>query len=511
MALCLAALAVLSACGPLEPQQVARVGAERPDIVFILADDLDAAETAFMPKLNGLLVAQGTTFSSYFVTDSLCCPSRSSILRGQYPHNTQVAGNVPPAGGVAKFHSTGDDRSTIGTWLHDSGYRTALMGKYLNGYLTPQAPFPDTFVPPGWDEWDVAGNGGYGNFTYRLVENGALVAYGRRPEDYLTDVLARKGSAFLNAAALSGQPAFLYVAPFTPHQPAVTAPRHAGLFAEQTAPRPPSFDQADVSTGPAWLRARPHLTPGQIAEIDELYRRRLRTLQSIDDLIQTLVDTAARNGRLDRTYFVFSSDNGFHLGQHRLPPGKQTAFDEDIHVPLVIRGPGVSAGATRSAFIENVDLAPTFAALANVAPADFVDGRSFVPLLRGETPPAWRTAALIEHLGGGGAGDPDDDDAFLQAKPDPALPVAGGSPPGPPGGVPGAVTTYEAVRTAEWLFVEYITGEHELYDRRADPYELRNVYPGADPGLVAALRAQLGALRACAAARCRAADTVAGH
>ncbi len=288
------------------------------------------------------MTQQGTTFSNYFVTDSLCCPSRSSILRGQYVHNHGVHTNLPPTGGFEQFHALGNESSTIGTWMHAAGYHTGLLGKYLNGY-------PDTvarrYVPPGWDDW-VSPSGGnpYAEYNYQLNDNGTLEHHGTQPSDYLVDLLSQKAGEFIGSAP-KNKPFFLYVAPYVPHQPATPAPRYTNAFPGVQAPRPPSFDQVDP-TAPAWLRDRPPLTAPLITTIDNLYRRRLQTMLGVDDMLANVVTSLQKSGQLDNTYIVFSSDNGFHLGEHRLPPGKQTAFEEDIHVPLVVRGPGVPKGKT---------------------------------------------------------------------------------------------------------------------------------------------------------------------
>ena len=488
---------------------------KKPNVVFILTDDLDLTsylDPSRFPKVNSLLVDKGTTFSNFFVTDSLCCPSRSSILRGQYVHQHDVLGNLPPAGGYQKFHANGDEKSTVATWLHAAGYRTGLLGKYLNGY--PQTVDP-AFVPPGWDEWDSPTSGGnpYSEYNYRLNENGKLVRYGSSPDDYLVDVLSRKSSEFIQQK--SDKPFFLYVAPYVPHQPATPAPRYADAFAGAQAPRTASFNQADMSAEPQWLQRRAPLDDQQIATIDQLYRKRLQSMLGVEDLVQNVVDTLQKTGQLDNTYIVFTSDNGFHLGQHRLPPGKQTAFEEDIHVPLVVRGPGVSQGKTVDDLAMNIDFAPTFADLAGAKVPSFVSGRSLVPALHGKKPDSERKAVLVEHYAEGrgrqrapaaGAAQQDPDN-------DTNPPNSGTPPTGPQApavrrgqfralGIP----EYAAIRTDRYTYVEYVTGERELYDLRTDPDELHNIAATADPKVVSGLAKQLAALKSCKGDGCRAAD-----
>ena len=461
---------------------------ERPNLLFILTDDLDARSIAFMPKLKALLIDRGTTFSNFFVTYALCCPSRASILRGQYPHNHQILTNTPPTGGFARFQALGHEQSTVAVWLRSAGYRTVLLGKYLNGYPDRDAL---THVPPGWDEWySPAGDRAYGNYNYRLNENGRLVDYGNRPEDYLTDVMARKTTDAIRRARQDGKPFFVYLATYVPHAPATPAPRHQGTFATATAPRSPSFNEADVSDKPEFVRSRNELAPRVMAQIDEDYRKRLQSLQAVDDLIASLVEVLQAQGELQRTYIVFTSDNGFHLGEHRLPAGKNTPYEEDIRVPMIVRGPGVPEGRTLPHMALNIDFAPTFAELAGVAAPGFVDGRSLVPLL-GSTPMTldrWRQAFMVEH--------------YTRGQP------AGAQPVRPLQRQRGAdaIPEYQAFRAREYVYVEYATGERELYDLVKDPFELQNQYTSADQTLIGQLRSYLATLRRCAGPSCRAAE-----
>jgi N-acetylglucosamine-6-sulfatase len=470
---------VLGLTGAAEGESVAKP-AKRPNFVVIVTDDLEHDlyfDASRFPKFNSLLVDKGTTFSNFFVTDSLCCPSRASILRGQYVHNHDVRGNRPPLGGFEKFHSSEDEKSTITTWLHGAGYRTGLLGKYLNGYPNSVDP---TFVPPGWDVWaSPTGGGGYSGYNYRLNDNGSLVRYGANPQDYMTDVLARKSGEFIQQSG--DKPFFLYVAPFVPHAPATPAPRHAETFPGVQAPRTASFNQADLSGEPQWLRDRPLLGDQQITSIDDLYRKQLQSMLAVDDLIGHVVETLREIRQLDNTYVVLTADNGFHLGQHRLPQGKITAFEEDIRVPLVVRGPDVRAGRKVGDFATNIDLAPTFADLGNAKAPRFVDGGSLEPALRGESRGhKGRETVLVEHFAPG--------EGRARGR-------RGNMPP-----------TYAAVRTDRYTYVEYVTGELQLYDLRSDPDQLHNIASTADAKLLDDLAKQVAELRTCKAAECRRAD-----
>ena len=514
--------------GPIAARPVGATTAasrSRPNIVFILTDDLDAAsyDPAQFPALQDLMTTQGVTFSNFFVDDSLCCPSRASILRGQYVHNTRVLNNGAPAGGFEAFHHLGRESSTVATWLHARGYRTGLFGKYLNGY--PDT-VPPRYVPPGWDVWaSPSGGNPYGEYRYELNENGKLVQYGHQPDDYLVDVLARHTVHFISQSA-GKRPFFAYVAPYVPHEPATPAPRYADAFPGVRAPRPPSFDQAVFHDEPRWLSARPPLSPLVLAYIDTLYRRRLQDMLGVEDLLREVVATLQRTGQLANTYIFLGSDNGFHLGQHRLPPGKETAFDEDIRVPLVVRGPGVPRGTTVDQFAMNDDLAPTFAALGGARTPSFVDGRSLVPLLRaGPAPSVWRQAAFVEHYGPSPPSLPPVTRPTTTAQsPSVFLPGSSTAPRDPdddPGynraGIRGRrrlplsslnafgirVPSYDALRTSKYLYVEYFDGERQLYDLRRDPYELTNIVARAPASLRTALARQLAALERCHGRSCR--------
>ncbi len=448
-------------------------GHRRPNIVFVLTDDLSMDLLAFMPHVQAM-ERSGLTFSDYFVSDSLCCPSRSSIFSGNFPHDTHVFSNVGRQGGFHVFHSRGEEKHTFAVALMRAGYRTALMGKYLNGYMGgpgSDSTVPATYVPPGWSNWDVAGNG-YPEFHYMLNQNRTLHHYGDQPADYLTAVLARKAVAFIDRAAASTRPFFLELATFAPHRPYVPAPSDLHDFPELTAPRPPSFDVLPTDA-PVWLRSRPPLTSGQIATIDHDHRLRAEAVQAVDRMIGSVQRALGANHITNDTYLIFSSDNGLHMGQYRLTPGKLTAFDTDIHVPLVVVGPGVPADTKTTKMTENVDLASTFAALGDTTLSS--DGHSLVGLLHGERPRSWRNAILVEHRGPlHRVGDPD-----YQGR-------GSGNP-----------ATYEAMRTHRFLYVEYKDGEREYYNLKQDPFELHNLAGTLGPARLAALHRELAGMRHC--------------
>lgn len=448
------------------PCEAQRTNRPRPNIVVILADDLDAilGTLDYIPNINKLVRDDGINFKNALVTNSVCCPSRSTLLRGQYTHSHQVYTNRPPTGGYQKFVALGRDSSTIATWLSKAGYATSLLGKYLNGY--PDGAKLD--VPPGWSDWHVEIGNGYANKNYQLNENGAARKYGSAPADYMTDVLKERAVEFMRRSMASRTPFYLEVATFAPHAPSTPALRHDTLFAGLKVPRTPPYSEAN-----AW-----------IAEgMDWNYRKRIQSMQAVDEMVAELIKTLKDSGQLAHTYFFFTSDNGFHLGQHGLRSGKQTAYEEDIRVPLFVRGPGIKAGSTSDALVANVDLAPTFAELAGVVPPDFVEGRSLVPLFGRPKPTKWRAAVLVESYFGNTA----DNDSV-------------------PAGASVSMSIqqplYVALRTARHTYIEYRDGKRLLFDLERDPSQLKNI-ADADSVLTKSLSAWARAMTRCSGAQCR--------
>jgi N-acetylglucosamine-6-sulfatase len=512
--LLLAACFTLTACFPSveETNKENKQEPKPPNVILILTDDLALEDVnvdtlKHMPNLRALM-EKGTTFDNAFVSNSLCCPSRATTLRGQYTHNHQILHNQPPLGGAERFRLSGGDGSTMATWVKEQGYNTAFFGKYLNGYN-------DDYVPPGWDEWYAMS----GNFLSNdLNENGHIVSYAA-DRYHLDDVISDKASAYAEHAARPEPPFFtanrsflMWIGTKAPHQPASPAPRDDDSYPAISLPHPPSFDEKDVSDKPGWVSDNPPLSKEQKKYMEELHRKRLQSMLAVDDMIGDLVGALHDSGELDNTYIVFTSDNGFHLGQHRLGAGKWTPYEEDIRVPLIVRGPGVPEGETLRHMVLNNDLAPTFADLAGSEPPSFVDGRSLVPLLTDEPTPLkdWRKRFLIEAVAERGAerstfvnesevtplltGDPLPNDWRRTSAASAQSSEEWGRP------------WMKALRTKNYLYVEYKTGEHELYDLRKDPYELNNMYATAPPEITQRLDAQLDALRQCSAAECRAAE-----
>jgi N-acetylglucosamine-6-sulfatase len=447
----------------------------RPNIVFVLTDDLDSSLLRYMPHVRAL-AARGTSFADYIVADSWCCPSRASILTGEFPHNTGVRNNgTLPDGGFDAFQSHGDEDRTFAVHLHDAGYRTAFLGKYLNGYsptssTNKSAPGP---VPRGWDYWYGLGRA-YSSYGYTANDNGRLDRHGSAPADYLNTVLSDHAASFLDSAATRRAPFLLEVASFTPHSPYVAAPADQGTFTSARADRDAAWDTLPTDP-PAWLAGVPPLDSEAQRTLDRVQVRRVQAVQSVDRMVAGLQDRLAANGQLADTVFVFSSDNGYHLGEYRLRSGKQTAYDTDIRVPLIVAGPGIPANTVDTNMAENIDLRPTFEQLAGAPTPPAVEGRSLVPLLHGQDVP-WRTYALIEHhYDPRQYADPDKQDVFKS--------------PVPP--------TYNAIRTRNFVYVRYVDGEREYYNLVKDPYELHNLGPSLPPARRAALDKIMNRLIAC--------------
>jgi N-acetylglucosamine-6-sulfatase len=440
----------------------------RPNILVILTDDQRLDEMRVLPKTRALLAERGTTFANSFVAYSLCCPSRSTFLTGQYAHNHGVLGNSGPHGGYPHL----DHTNTLPVWLQADGYYTAHIGKYLNNYGV-DSPAP----PPGWSRWfGLVDPATYKLFDYKVSDEGAEVSYGHTPAEYQTDVLAAEAEKLLRARAVEDKPFFLTVAPVVPHLeringdqvPPRPAPRYATSFVHDALPARPAYDEADVADKPAHIRKLSRLTGEKATRVLDIYRARLASLLAVDDMVQRLVTALADTGQLDRTMIIFTSDNGFLLGEHRVPDQKYFPYEESIRVPLIIRGGGFPAGGTALQQVSNIDLAPTIVALTGVHPRRVMDGQPLLPLAL--DPQQGRDRTLLVEGYGSGSGKP----------------------------------PFRAVRDPRYLYTEWNNGEKELYDLQTDPYELQSRHAAANMKTVRKrLAAKLAKLRICAGASCR--------
>lgn len=456
----------------------------RPSFVVVVLDDLDLrlGSPAELPRTRQLIAERGLELASHFVSTPLCCPSRVTLLTGQYTHNHRVFRNRGRLGGFHRFQRLGLEGATLALALQQGGYRTALIGKYLNEYS-------GSHVPAGWDRWVAAGASAYNGFGYSLTVDGGSERHRAAAADYVTDVLAGHAEAFL-AQQRPGSPFFLYLAPLAPHPPATPAPRHAALFADRVIPRTPAFNEADVADKAPSGR-RPPLAAGEIAALDEHYRQRLRSLRAVDEAIERLDAALARGGLAGETYVVVTSDNGFHMGQHRLPFGKGTAFEEDVHVPLYVRGPGVRVGERDDRLSTGADLPVTIADLAGVSlPA--ADGRSLRPLWTSSSEVPWRRLVLVENFQAGDA-----EEATAEAPAAAAAPAAGD-------GESDAFPRVSAIRGATQKYVELDDGKWaELYRLDEDPHELRSVAGCLTASARQELADLLHAMAACKGEACR--------
>jgi N-acetylglucosamine-6-sulfatase len=492
----------------------------RPNIVVIMTDDQeDTGSMAYLPKVHALLAERGITFTNSFVNLSLCCPSRVSFLTGQAAHNHGVKSNdAAKGGGWQAFKDK--EGNALPVWLKSAGYNTALIGKYINGYgkdkheqthnaasaggpnLEGKTATQSTvdycigllgkianifgkstaagadWLPAGWDRWFAFNQVSY--YNYRVNDNGTIRKFGKAASDYSTDVLKDRAVQYIKDQSAATTPFFLFVATKTPHGigeateeggeeegAATPAPNYAQKFMDVGLPTGPAFNEQDVSDKPRWVRNAPSLDAPAKRRLENIYRAELQSLQSVDDLVEAIVNALQSANKLDDTIIVFTSDNGFMYGDHRLK-SKLVAYEGSIRVPLVIRGPGIPENQTRSQLVNNLDLVATIEDLAEATPGLVPDGRSLAPLFAGNDV-SWRQALLAE----GG-----DDTAS-------------------------ATRRFAAVRTASRKYVKYDDGFEELYDLSTDPNELDNkARDAAFASDLAMLRSQYDTLKSCAGVSC---------
>jgi len=428
-----------------------------PNVILILADDLD--RTVFSRStLDSAWTPEGTSFTNALATTSLCCPSRASIQRGQYAHNTGLVNNMndEPGGGARFFRESGLEDETLATLLQDGGYETWFGGKYLNGY--EETGGMEGYVPPGWDGWQTYLN-------QDTVNRDGTVS---DIDGHYTDWLSGEASRFIEGRENSGRPFFMQVSTWDTHLPLRVPERHRGAYADARAPRPPSFDEADVSDKPSWVSKKGELREDEVARFDRQHAARLRSALILEDLGQGVISALSRTGQLDDTYVIFTSDNGYHMGLHRIRGAKWTPYTEAHEVPFVVRGPGVPRGGSFDDLVANTDIAPTVLDLAGLPAPGWMDGRSFAPFLDGTAPEAWRSSVLIEGVKG-----------TYYDRP-----------------------AYSGVRREDEVYVEYANGGREYYDLATDPYQLQN-RPEAVPQ---EMEEVLGALENCSGGSCRRAE-----
>jgi arylsulfatase A-like enzyme len=451
----LAALLVTGSAGvaaPAEPTPAPRPATPptaadtRPNVVVILTDDQRRDTLRYMPHVQRLLVEQGTTYRRAMVPTSLCCPSRATILTGLYAHSSTVFGNGDVGGarlgGWPRFHRRGMEKRTMGVALRRAGYRTALIGKYLNYFGQYAKP---GYAPPGWDTFSttMSDHGSY--YAYRLNDG---TSHFTSPKDYSTDVFAEQATQFIRSTPVE-QPLFLFFAPFGPHAPYKPAPRHDGLLDGKLTPYVAATKRQKLRTMPRWMRERRHFTQ---SEVDLTRRKQLETLMSVDEAVAAMHDALAETGRDRNTLYLYLSDNGYFWGEHRII-GKDAPYQDATEIPMVVRWDGhVPAGETDGRLVLNVDIARTVARAAGATMR--TDGLDMF----GRTK---RKGFVLEAM-----------DGYNQRP------------------------AYCGWRTRHRMYVRWATGEQELFDYRSDPHEQRNLaHKRAWRDVRKAMRAK--AVRAC--------------
>jgi N-acetylglucosamine-6-sulfatase len=444
-----------------------------PNVVVVMTDDQDVDSMDVMPTVRRELVEQGVQFEKSYVGLSECCPSRATFLTGQHAHNSGVATSKPPQGGYPAL----DGSSTLAVWLDEAGYRTGMVGRYLNYYGNANAGTDPKEVPPGWDDWRVpVEHTEFQMYDYVLNENGRLHQYGSAPSDYSTDVLARKAVDFVDGSSRRDAPFFLWVTPLAPHAEGVLddvptaprnprpAPRDEGAFEDRAFSPGPSAREWDVSDKPQIVqsRSKPRVPSGRTLEAS--YRGRLESLLAVDRMVGQIVEALERSEELDNTYVIFTSDNGYMLGEHGLI-GKHLPYEESVRVPLVIRGPDIPAGTNQEQLVQNIDLAPTIVDISGAAADRRMDGISLLPLASGEPGP--ERDLLLEYLEG--------------------------------------EEQFAGIRSRDgYVYVEYVGGASELYDLGRDPGQLENVVDEAAYADVRdELAERLADLKDCSGEECR--------
>jgi len=494
------------AVGPPAPAEAKRAQ-PRPNIVLITSDDqpLSTFQRDYMPRTFRRLVDPGTSFTDAVVNVPLCCPSRATLLTGQYPHNHGVLSNSPGYGALR------GPRNVLPVWLRQSGYRTAHFGKWLHGYEGLRGSRP----APGWGRW-LTQLEPRRYYDYRLSTDGRTVYRGTRPRDHLTRVMTEASTDWVSEQVGGRRPLFLQLDYFAPHVGArytngvgvsrcigapEPAPRDRGTVSGIGAPRVPSFNEADISDKPAFAR-RPQLDAGELAKLDRRYRCTLESVAGVDRGIDRVVQSFQRAGELRNTAFVFLTDNGYFFGEHRIRDGKARPWEEAIRTPLVIRPPrnhrpSVAAVDAQAA---EIDVPATIIDLAGAAACRgdrcrTLDGRSLLPALRGRTGALERRAVLIEMQ-----------DTSRDTR--------------------STACAFRAVRTTEAVLIESsavpdpVTGRcedglvYESYDLRSDPFQLENLVP--PPGFSAGaerseLTSRLDGLRSCSGIAGRDPRSTGGH
>jgi arylsulfatase A-like enzyme len=555
-------LVLTQLAGPAGAARTSAIPPEfKPNFVLIQTDDqtLDglyasykafagAPATRAMPSTLDLIAKRGMTFTRYYVSYPLCCPSRVSLLTGRYAHNHNVRGNVAPNGGYPGFAARAADTHNIATWLQADGYKTIHIGKFLNAY--GEAPWDSgKEIPPGWSSWHTVENSDTTHFYYgyTLNNNGQIDGpYGDPgnmetreypvrddfgcpfaptnglPCYYETDTLTQFATnELVNTPA--EQPFYLQLDYTAPHgdfrKPAgpEPAPREYDWFKGARLPhdRREGFDEGNVADKPRFIREAPHLTLDDKHTYRVYWQKQLESLRGIDDGVRQIVETLGAEGRLRNTYIIFTSDNGFFFGEHRLLGGKFLAYEPATHLPFLIRGPGIRPGVKSGELSMNIDIAPTILELAGAEADKSIDGRSMVPFirdpeLRSRRPLLFESFVETSDVEQQGAvGVPGDQTGAIRSgHPESHLGAELSRRPSATASLLAPPKDYEGIRLGPYKYIAWPDGEKELYDINRDPYELNNIakipnfYPVRN-----ALHKELRRLEDCVGRTCREAAT----
>lgn len=368
--------------------------ADAPNVLVFLTDDMRKDDLSYLPNVRALLAKEGMTFTQAQSPHPLCCPARAELMTGQYAQNNGVHHNSGTYGGWQAY----DPSSTIATWAEDDGYATALHGKHLNKF-DPDAP-----ADPGWTNFDILLEPAtdYENFTFFDGDT--------YTDDYVTTRLDERTVADIDTWA-GRRPFMIFANHVAPHiwfpasakgdgdgdrggrvPPAEAAHAKALSGLTPKAFRSPSFNEAKMADKETIVRGRAKLEPSPLKRLN---LARIRSLLSVDDAVGHAVAALERAGELDDTYIVFTSDNGYALGEHRYT-GKDRLSDEILDVPLVVRGPGIPAGTRSDQQVSLIDLTTTLAQLMSLTPTLVTDGESFAPTLRDPSMRGFRDTMLIQ-------------------------------------------------------------------------------------------------------------------
>ena len=469
-----AAALLLPAGGGSAQDQSAGAAATGPNVVVVMTDDQRFDDMPALPKTKRLIGEAGVTFTRYFASYPVCCPARATFFTGQYAHNHEVRCLYKKCGGG---YTKLDQREYLPVWLEDAGYATAHVGKFLNGYGSDRDPD----VPNGWTEWfGLIDPWTYRMWGYQLFENGDRRTYGSLlrevPRYYQTEVLTTKATKFIRDRAGDDAPFFLSVAYLAPHHESGKtqertgklvrpAPRDRGRYAHMPLPKSPSYNE-DILDKPRWVGRNRAINSRREAAILTRMHERWASLPAVDRGVEAIIEALRDTGELDNTYVIFTSDHGYMQGEHRIPQGKMVPYDPSTQIPLLIRGPGIPRGKSTKALVGDVDLAATIMDATPARPSRPLDGRSILPFARNVNLPSFRPF-LHTTAGQGAKGRTNTREGGTR-------------------GTQPRVPAWSAVRTTRWLYVEYRSGQREMYDLKRDHWQINNVI--RDPRTKARIR-----------------------